>query len=181
MNGHNRKVNTCLYENPDGDGEGVNGTGQVSKMKIRGLRQLGHIHIETKILEEIIRTKHESDDKKAAWKVIDSKLKSPKHVNEEDNLSADELNAFFTTVGANLSKNFKQSDSVNDNPVKNPGSMFLTLTTPDELIKVATAMKNKTSYDIYGWAVQLMKRVIRYIAEPLFYRKIENSQGSFHL
>ncbi|KAL3289978.1 hypothetical protein HHI36_023359 [Cryptolaemus montrouzieri] len=86
--------------------------------------------------------------------------------------TADDLNTLFAAIGNSLSRDVDVTDEqylelLERKRIKTPNSMFLSSTTPQEIIQIVSMMKTKESQNIYSWNVQLLKRAIEYLAEPL--------------
>ncbi|XP_044745213.1 uncharacterized protein LOC123307075 [Coccinella septempunctata] len=131
----------------------------------RSLRE-SHTAEKKKVNSEYISS---SEDKtKAIWRIIgEETAESREKRKEEGKLTADELNCFFSNIGATISNQcspsaieaIKLMRKTASRVPRSSGSMFNYPVTIDELNQIIKRLKNKKTADIYGMNVVLMKRI----------------------
>ena len=84
---------------------------------------------------------------------------------------AEFFNSFFASVGERTSSSIENADTANPfdymAQIHTKDSLFLTPTTPIEVINTAMSIKSKASTGIDGISNKLVKHIITFIAEPL--------------
>ncbi|XP_045474969.1 uncharacterized protein LOC123680892 [Harmonia axyridis] len=134
-------------------------------------------HQLTQLIESTIKTENtqilnESSNKnRAIWKFINSKIKGKTKTNNAKLLSEEDFSVYFSTIAEKVGRQDSAPETSDDflkkKIIRNPKSFFLTPTTPEEVKRAVSEMKKKTSRDIYGFSVSLLKEVIDYLADPL--------------
>lgn len=130
------------------------------------------IEMELKIENEKIINSSENKSK-AIWSIINENTKQ-KCEHPPSTLTADDFNSFFVEIGKKLTEHQKISEHKYDTYLTKMNfninnSIFLFDTNPHEIINEVSKMKAKTSRDIYGLSMKLIKEVIEHLAEPLSY------------
>jgi hypothetical protein len=128
-------------------------------------------------------TQHKKDSK-AMWNLINSQIgRGYNKSSALNHISADILNKFFVNLGSSATKNI-QNPSLDENSptIRHTllSSVFLTPTTPDEIITITKNLAPKTSCGFDNIPLKLVKQIIIHIATPLsviFNKCLE--QGSF--
>lgn len=120
-------------------------------------------------LEQIRISKQVS---KTTWKVIKLNTDAPVGAEDGSSLAANEMNKFFSDVAGSvgpmgIGSGSKFMEYLKNVKLSDPSSMFLHETTPEEILKVVSKMKNKSSCDVYGCSVSLLKRIIYTVVDPL--------------
>ncbi|KAL3279881.1 hypothetical protein HHI36_017387, partial [Cryptolaemus montrouzieri] len=106
------------------------------------------------------------------WKIINENIKPEKYSEENSSIDAEYLNEKFLSIAERLvpeaAINLDESRRIlNVVPVLGPDSMMLFEVTEEEIIAEVSRMKPRTSRDIYGFRVVLLKRIITIIVPPL--------------
>ena len=75
---------------------------------------------------------------------------------------ANGFNKFFTNIGPNLANKIKTSRTTFESfmPQSNQSNMYLNQTTETEIINIVKNIDSKTSYDVDGLNMTLVKQVI---------------------
>lgn len=145
----------------------------VSKEVYRRLKEAYKNSVDSAVrsdyLEQIRMSKQVS---KTTWRVIKLNTDAPVSAEKGSSLAANDMNKFFSDVAGSVGPKGIGSGSECMKYLKNvklsdPSSMFLHDTTPEEILKVVAKMKNKSSCDVYGCSVSLLKRIIYTVVDPL--------------
>jgi len=122
-----------------------------------------------------------TDDMKKTWKIIKNiisrnKQNSPtesfvdngKAITDK-NAIVQKFNDFFVNIGPTLASKIQPTNTDHKEYLCGdyPDSFALFLTTPQEVIKATNELANKTSAGYDNISVNLIKKIIRHIAEPL--------------
>lgn len=108
---------------------------------------------------------------RATWNIINSETGNSKKPQEiKSNLSADELNKYFTEMGLWSGDGGEEAPNPLDLvPNSITGSIFLNYTTREEVSQVIKKLKNTNSKDIYDITPTLIKHIEKSIITPLTY------------
>ncbi|KAL3287041.1 hypothetical protein HHI36_001527 [Cryptolaemus montrouzieri] len=123
--------------------------------------------------QEVKRTNHSyranhRNKSLAIWQIINENIKKPSSQTEHIPSDPTEMNRYLTYVGSTLAGNVDGTKKMLVNiSMSSPKSMFLEGTTAAEVISVVLSMHNRTTCDIYGMSVSLMRKIIDAIELPL--------------
>ena len=81
---------------------------------------------------------------------------------------ANGFNKFFTNIGPNLANKIKTSQTPFESfmPQSNQSNMYLNPTTETEIINIVKNINSKTSYDVDGLNMTLVKQVMNAVISP---------------
>lgn len=111
---------------------------------------------------------------KAAWNIVNEELGRKKNTVPETSLKPDDFNKYFVEVACGqqqqlgLQGNHPHSLALIPK-FNNSKSMFMSFTSPEEIISIIRNLKNKSTRDIYEISTKLLKGIAECISQPLSY------------